>query len=304
MNLNQNFKQTIMSNIFSGVITALITPFLQDKLDLATFEKILDYQSSNGIKSVVIAGSTGEGSSLSTDERAELLNVGLKNKKLQIILGCNAFTTLDSLKLATSAEKLGAHGLMITPPPYTKPTQNGIFEHIKSVHDATRIPIMIYSVPSRTCVDFTDQTILKLSELERIVAFKDAGNDLQRPLRLSADIADKINILAGDDYLALAFNAHGAKGAVSVASNLLPTLMIQIQDLWHQGKIQQSIELQTKTFAIYKALFKETNPIGIKYAMHLAGFGSAKLRLPLTELQTENKLILDDIMTKQVLKNI
>jgi 4-hydroxy-tetrahydrodipicolinate synthase len=285
------------NNIFHGAITALVTPFSKGQIDLNSFEKILSNQAINGIKTVVIAGSTGEVTTLEDHEYESLIAKAVKyNKNLHIVAGCNNSSTHKAVKVAQQAEKLGADALMITIPSYNRPTMEGVFRHFKSIHDATDIPIIMYSVPKRTGTDFDDATIYRLCELERIVAFKDAGGDLERPMRLKGTIGDKISLLSGDDAVALGFNAQGGVGVISVASNLIPKHIVQIQELWKSGKCHEAIELQIKLLPFYKAIFSAVNPTSIKYAMHVAGLCSDEVRLPLCELTNENKKLIEDVI--------
>jgi len=279
-----------MSNIFHGTITAVVTPFLNDRIDFTSFENVLNNQAVAGIKTVVIGGSTGEIATLENHEYQDLLSLSVKSKHLNIVAGCNSSSTAKAINIAKQSQKIGAQGLMVVIPPYNKPPQEGIYQHFKAVHDSVDLPIMIYSVPSRTGVDFTDETILRICSLERVVAIKDAGGDVMRPLRIIEAIGSKINILSGDDYSTLAFNAHGAKGLVSVISNIFPAFAVRLQNLWSSGRMDEALKLQIDLFDLYKAVFAETNPIGIKYAMHVAGMCSAQVRLPLCELKPENKL--------------
>ncbi len=286
-----------MHNIFQGVITALITPFNNQAIDFISLEKILIHQISSGIKAIVIGGSTGEGSSLSADEYFAVLDftrnfLDQHSQVVSIIAGCNKSCTKEALDFVAKLQKRKVDGLMICIPPYVKPTQEGIVAHFRAIHDATSMPIMLYSVPSRTGVDFTDQSILTLCDLERVVAIKDAGGDPVRALRLVAQLGQKVNILSGDDCTALAFNAHGARGVVSVISNLIPEKSVLLQRLWNENQFQQALELQLQLMPFCQALFAETNPIGIKYAMSLANLCTSEVRMPLCSLSEQNKTLL------------
>ena len=282
-----------MHNIFTSVITALVTPFANDRIDFASLDKIMAHQIAGGIKSVIIAGSTGEGTSLEAQEYQELIKASVAySNNLNIIVACNHSSTTKAIEMAKQAEKLGAAGLMLTIPYYSKPTQEGLCRHFTALHQATNLPIMLYSVPSRTGVDFSDQTIFKLCELERIVAFKDAGSDLARPLRIFHKIADRLKLLAGDDALALAFNAQGGSGLVSVASNLVPQRIVEIQNLWLQNNQAAALSKHSKLLPLYKALCLETNPVAIKHAMETLRLCSREVRPALCELSSANELLL------------
>ena len=288
-----------MQEIFFNVITALITPFNSLGIDFASFKRLLDMQSLSGIKSIVVAGSTGEAATLSFDEYQELLNFAKQNSALKIIAGCNSSSTQVAIQIAKAAQEIGVDGLMVSIPAYNKPMQEGIYQHFKSIHDASNLPIMLYSVPSRTGVDFTLETIIRLCKLEKVAAFKDAGGNAMRALMLNAALKNKTIILSGDDEATLAFNAHGAQGVVSVMSNLLPEKVRQVQDLWFANNPLQALELQLELLPLYKSIFAETNPIGIKYAMSLMGLCKQDVRLPLCPMSESSKIIVKKSLQEQ-----
>lgn len=191
---------------------------------------------------------------------------------------------------------------MISPPSYLKPTQGGIYKHFEAIHEASNLPIMLYSVPSRTGVDFTDETILKLSKLSRILALKDAGIDLERPLRIKSVINKELNLLCGNDDLSLAFNAQGGVGCVSVASNITPKLCKELQEKWHNNDVKGALGIHQRLLPLYKALFVESNPIPVKYAMYYLGFCTNEIRLPLTEATDTTKKQIEEIITSLSIK--
>lgn len=284
-----------MQNPFYGLITALITPFKNNEIDYQSLEKLINHQIDAGIKALVLAGSTGEGSVLGFEEYSNLLNraIEIAKSKILIIAGCTSISTANAIAMAMQAEKLGAGGLMCSPPPYNRPTQNGLYEHFKALHDATNLPIMLYAAPSRASVDFTDDTIIKLSNLPRIMALKDCSAELERPIRILKNITKKdFTVLSGDDSLSLAYNAQGASGLVSVASNIFPKEMMEIQNSWQNGEIAKAISLQRKYIDLYKALFIETNPIPIKYAASIMGMCEEEMRLPLVPASKEIKNVI------------
>ncbi|ABE04821.1 4-hydroxy-tetrahydrodipicolinate synthase [Rickettsia bellii] len=293
-----------MNNIFKGLITAIITPFRDNKLDLNALEKILEYQINAEVNAVVIAGSTGEGSSLSFEEYKLLLQTAkdIVNKRIPVISGCSSNNTACAIELAAESTKIGVDGFMISPPSYLKPTQGGIYKHFEAIHEASNLPIMLYSVPSRTGVDFTDETILKLSKLSRILALKDAGIDLERPLRIKSVINKEFNLLCGNDDLSLAFNAQGGVGCVSVASNITPKLCKELQEKWHNNDVKGALGIHQRLLPLYKALFVESNPIPVKYAMYYLGFCTNEIRLPLTEATDTTKKQIEEIITSLSIK--
>ncbi|MES2214634.1 MAG: 4-hydroxy-tetrahydrodipicolinate synthase [Pseudomonadota bacterium] len=278
-----------MSHPLHGLMTALVTPFKNDEIDFTSLQKLLDYQKKGGVKTVVVAGSTGEVPTLSKEEYNELIKHAVEFAGgLNIVAGCGSSSTKIAVDMATSAEKIGASALMCTVPAYNKPTQEGIWLHFKAVHDATNLPIMLYTIPSRTGTDFTDETILRLAQLPRIVAIKDGGPDIERPLRMSAKLSD-FSILAGDDSAATLFYAQGGSGLVSVASNVMPRTMSRLCALLQESRLQEAITLQQKLFPMYKAMFIETNPIPVKYAVSLLGLCEPDLRMPLCALSKDNQ---------------
>ncbi|OZG31575.1 MULTISPECIES: 4-hydroxy-tetrahydrodipicolinate synthase [Rickettsieae] len=281
------------NNIFKGVITAMITPFKENKLDFASVEKIVNYQIANKVDGIVVAGSTGEGPSLALQEYQSLLQavIEITNKRIPVIAGCSAMTTSTAVDMVQICTKIAVDGFMCSIPSYVKPTQEGIYWHFETIHNASNLPIMLYSVPSRTLADFSDDTIIKLSKLPRIVALKDAGNDLERPLRIRSMVKD-FSLLCGNDELALSYNAHSGVGCVSVASNITPSLCKKLQDNCRDGNYQEALQIQQQLLPIYKALFAESNPIPVKYAAARLGLCANELRLPLTSasVATEEKI--------------
>lgn len=282
------------NNIFKGLITAIITPFKDNKLDFVSLEKILDYQIDNKVDGVVIAGSTGEGSSLSLREYQSLLEMAVEitKNRTQVIAGCCAITTSIAIDMIKICTKIPVDGLMCSIPSYVKPMQEGIYLHFEAIHNVSDLPIMLYSVPSRTVVDFSNDTIVRLSKLPRIVAFKDAGTDLERPLRIKDAVSKYFNLLCGNDGIALSYNAHSGVGCVSVASNIAPSLCKKLQDNCYAGNYKEALQIQQQLLPLYKALFVETNPIPVKYAAARLGLCANELRLPLTSVSkaTEEKI--------------
>lgn len=293
-----------MNNIFHGLITAVITPFKDNKLDLRALEKILEYQIKSQINAIVIAGSTGEGNSLSLEEYKLLLQTSKEiiNYRIPLISGCSSSNTAYSIELADVSSKMKVDGFMVSPPSYVKPTQLGIYKHFEVIHEISNLPIMLYSVPSRSGVDFADETIFNLSKLSRIMALKDAGVDLERPLRLKILIKKDFNLLCGNDDLSLGYNAHGGVGCVSVASNVAPLLCKKLQNSWVNGASIEALKIQQQLLPLYKALFAESNPIPVKYAMHSLGMCSEEIRLPLTFASDSTKKQIDEVLSSLSMK--
>jgi len=285
--------------MFHHTVTALITPLLQNKIDFHNLEKLIDHQFVNGIKDIVIAGSTGEGVLLSDDEYEDLLQAAVKaNKKINVIAGCSNGSIINAIKRSKIAEKAGAKAILATLPFYVKPPQEGILEYFKAIHNAVNLPLILYSVPSRTGVDFTDDTICHLAELERVIAFKDASREFERPLRLTKKTG--LSFFAGDDSTSLAFNAQGCKGVISVASNLFPKEISAIQNAWFNNDAAKAIQLHMDMSDFYQSLLLDTNPIAIKYALSVAVMCREDTKLPLTMLSDKNKQIVKAAVAKRI----
>jgi 4-hydroxy-tetrahydrodipicolinate synthase len=280
-----------MNNIYNHLITALITPFENNQIDFVSIEKLINYQIENQVKSLIVAGSTGESVTLALPEIIAIAQFAKKTAKdrIKIIGGISSSSTETACILAEQYQKLGLDGIMCVTPFYNKPTQKGLLEHFKLISQSCELPIMLYSVPSRTGIDFKDETILELSEYNNIISLKDAAPDLERPLRLKKHIKKDFTLLSGDDSTALAFNAQGGDGCVSVASNIAPALCKKIQDLSLADNFSEAFLIQKKLISLYKALSIESNPIPVKYAASLLGLCKNEMRLPLLPLEEGNR---------------
>lgn len=284
---------------FKGIITALITPFKDNKLDVQTLEALISRQIEAGIDGIVIGGSTGEGSSLSNEEYYELISAAVEysSKRIPIIAGITAIGTAPAVAKVKKLCKLGVDGIMCTTPHYIKPEQEGLYQHFKVINDASILPIMLYIHPGRTSCDLLDNTLLKLASLDKIVAVKDASADLERPLRV-LPLCDNLNLLTGDDSKLLAYNANGGKGCVSVIANILPKICKKLDTLWSVGNIQEALKIQQKLTPFFTAVFLESNPIGIKYCASKLGLCNKEIRLPLTAASLLTIERIDSILTE------
>lgn len=271
-----------MHNLFRNAITALITPFNNAAIDYTALEKLIAYQAENGIKNIVVAGSTGEASALSYEEYMQLSKNATEiahNNGIKITIGVGFNATSQALHAISDLNEIKPDGIMCTTPAYNRPTQEGLFEHFKILHNTSNMPIMLYSVPSRTGIDFTDDTILRLAALPNIVALKDAGSDIERTLRLSQ--STDLQLLSGEDSLVLASLSLGGNGVVSVLSNIAPKQVNEIINLFKANKYQEALHLQHKMLELTYLLFAESNPIGVKCAAHILGLCENQLRMPL-----------------------
>ena len=283
-----------------GIWTALITPFnRQNELDLDSFRKLLQDQRDAGIAGVIPCGTTGEAPTLTLEEKKTLIQVAvdeLKGSHTHVFAGTGTNNTQDTLELSVWAAKAGAQGVLLITPYYNKPSQAGLEAHFRKVADAVSCEVMLYNVPARTGVSLTPQTVVNLAGHPRIRSLKEAsGNPAVTSAVIDRLTAAKLqlDILSGDDPTFLPLLSVGAVGVVSVASNLFPRAMIEIQNKFEAGKVLDAQTLHQKFYPLFRDLFLDSNPVPLKHAMAFAGFGSAQVRLPLVGLSPENARQLD-----------
>jgi 4-hydroxy-tetrahydrodipicolinate synthase len=283
---------------FHGVFTALITPFKEGEVDYATLSNLIEYQIKHDVNGLVPCGSTGEVATLTEEEYKEVikLTVEVSNKRSLVMAGVSSNCTTKAIKQAEFAEYAGADAIMVVAPYYNKPTQEGIYQHFHAISMATSLPIFIYNIPGRCVVDISNDTILRLAELNNIIGLKDASGNIERPARLAYALRKPFSQLCGDDGMALAFNIQGGHGCISVLSNIFPQLSVRLYNLWHEGKVKEAMALNHSLVPIYSALFCETNPIPIKYAASLLGLSKPEVRLPLTMASLASQHLLKDII--------
>jgi 4-hydroxy-tetrahydrodipicolinate synthase len=289
--------------MFQGLYTALITPFRQGKIDYAAFEKLIQWQIEQGVHGLVPCGTTGESPTLSHEEHVQVVEqcVKLAKGKVKVMAGTGSNATDEAILLTKQAEKSGADGALVITPYYNKPTQEGLYQHFKAIHDATRIPIMVYNVPGRCVVDMSDALTARLAELPRIIGIKDATGNLERPSTLSVALgakAKKFIQFSGEDTTAVAFNVQGGKGVISVTSNIAPKLCAEVQNLSLAGKTKEAIALQQKLMPLHKIMFCETSPGPVKYAASLLKLCREDVRLPLVPPSKEHKALIAKVVAK------
>lgn len=274
---------------FKGTFTALVTPFNeQNEIDLSEFERFVNWQIQEGISGLVPCGTTGESPTLSSKEKETLISesVRLANGAIPVIAGTGNYNTADTIKNTKHARELGANAALVITPYYNKPGQEGLFRHFKAVADSVPdIDIVIYNVPSRTNVNIHPETVERLVEsCKNITTIKEASGDLGQILDLHRRCGDELTILSGEDSLVHPYIACGAKGVISVMSNLMPKEFGDIAKFANEGYWSNSLEIQTRLNPLIDLLFCDTNPIPIKAALNQMEFKVGKLRLPLYEL--------------------
>lgn len=285
--------------MFKGSITALITPFRNGALDEAAFARIVDWQIAEGIHGLVPVGTTGESPTLDYDEHKRVIEICVETakKRVPVMAGTGSNSTDEAIELSQYAEKVGADAVLIVTPYYNKPNQEGLFQHFKAINDAINIPIYIYNIPGRSVVDMSVATVARcFKELKNIAGIKDATANLVRPSLQRAACGDKFIQLSGEDGTALGFMAHGGRGVISVASNVAPRLVSQMQNALLKGDYATALTLQDRLMPLFDVMFCETNPAPAKYAVSRLGLCTADMRLPMVPLTEPSKKAIDAVL--------
>jgi 4-hydroxy-tetrahydrodipicolinate synthase len=275
-----------------GYAPALPTPFGKDGgIDTAAFEKFCVRQISHDATALVVCGTTGEAPTLSPAEHVTLIQiaVGVARGQVPVIAGAGSNSTSHAIELTKDAEEAGADAILSVVPYYNKPIQRGLYEHFRAIAQSTELPIILYDVPSRSACGLADETVARLAEIPNIIGLKDATGDLTRPPRLRPLVGPNFRLLTGDDATALAFLAQGGDGCISVTSNIAPGLCRNMYLACRQGQIASAQRWAAPIAKLTAALFRETSPSPLKYALNLLGLMSPKVRLPLVELTDANK---------------
>tara|TARA_B100001121_G_scaffold243106_1_gene217670 strand:+ start:1348 stop:2229 length:882 start_codon:yes stop_codon:yes gene_type:complete len=289
--------------MFKGSNVALITPFIENKVDEEKYLKIINFHLQNGTNGLVPVGTTGESPTLSHDEHQKLIELCIKesNGKIPVIAGTGSNSTDEAISLTKHAEKAGADGALIVTPYYNKPTQEGLYQHYKAINDNCGIPIIIYNIPSRSVVDMSVDTMAKLFELKNIVGVKDATGDLDRVDQQKLKMGDEFIQLTGNDDNALEFNKRGGVGTISVTANIVPKMCSDFQKFSKSSNskdFEEAIRLDKVLQPFHKNLFIESNPSPVKYIAKLMGLCDDAVRLPLVTCTDQTKKILEDISKK------
>lgn len=270
--------------LLQGSITALITPFTTDgAIDAKAFQDFVAWQIAEGTDGVVPVGTTGESPTLSHDEHKRVVELCIEvaKGKVPVIAGSGSNSTHETIDLTRHAQEAGADAALLVVPYYNKPTQEGLYQHFKTVHDATDLPLVIYNIPGRSVVDMSVETMKRLADLPRIVGVKDATADLARPLRTRTTIGADFIQLSGEDATITAFLAQGGHGCISVTSNIAPRLCGDLHDAWQAGDYAKAFELRDRLMVLHDAMFCETSPAPVKYAASLLGKCTDHVRLPM-----------------------
>jgi 4-hydroxy-tetrahydrodipicolinate synthase len=284
--------------MFSGSLTALITPFRAGKVDEAAFQSFCEWQIAEGTTGLVPCGTTGESPTLTHEEHRRVVSLCIEaaGGRVPVIAGAGSNSTAEAIDLTRHAKEAGATAALIVVPYYNKPTQEGLYRHYQAIHDAADLPIVIYNIPGRSVVDMGIETMERLSRLPNIVGVKDATADLTRPTRIRLACGEAFCQLSGEDATAPAFLAQGGHGCISVTSNIAPRLCADMHAAWARADYPEVARLRDLLTPLHHSMFVETSPGPVKYAASLLGLCTAELRLPLVEPSDATKRLVEEAM--------
>ena len=288
--------------MFKGSIVALITPFRNNKLDEDCYISLINYHLKNDTAGLVPAGTTGESPTLSHEEHERVIELCVKESKgkIPVIAGTGSNSTEEAVSLTKYAEKVGANAALVVTPYYNKPTQEGLYQHFKSINDNCSIPIIIYNIPPRSVVDMSVDTMSRLFELKNIIGVKDATGDLNRVDQQRKKMGPDFIQLSGEDGTALDFNLRGGVGCISVTANVAPKLCSEFQESSlaknNSNLLAKAKQINDKLMPLHKSLFIESSPSPVKYAASLLNLCSDDVRLPLVKITDETKKVVKSAM--------
>lgn len=288
--------------LFKGCGTAISTPFDDNGVNLKEFERLIEFQIQNKVDSIIVCGTTGEASTMTLEEKIATIKCAVKtsNRRVPIIAGSGGNNTKEVIEFSKTAQNLGVDGLLIVTPYYNKCTQNGLIEHYKEIAQNVSIPIIVYSVPSRTGVNIEPKTCFELSKIENIVAIKEASGNISQVAQITHLCGDNLNIYSGNDDQVLPVLSLGGIGVISVLSNVMPEYTHNMVQNFFDGKIEKATKMQLAAIPLINALFSEVNPIPVKSALNILGFDFGTPRLPLTKMSEEKEKILKNELLKMV----
>ncbi len=287
--------------IRKGTYTAMITPFLENEgdIDFTALESLIDIQVENNV-GLVILGTTAETPTLTEKEKEKIIKLVVKKakEKVPIIVGTGTNSTRKTIEETKKAEEFGADGALIVTPYYNKPTDEGVFRHFHSVSESTNLPVIVYNIQSRTGKNISTHLLKRISQLEKIIGVKEASGDINQMMDVRANLPADFLIFSGDDSLTLPMLSLGADGVISVVSNLYPRETKRMVDDFFSGNYDFARDTHYKLLSFTRAIFRETNPIGMKYAMFLKGIIEEVYRLPICEMSDENKKLVKKIIIR------
>lgn len=283
--------------LFKGSAVAIVTPFTEDgKVNFDKFGELLEFQIANGTDAVVVCGTTGEATTMTTEEQLALIKYAVEkvNKRIPVIAGSGSNNTMHSVFMSQECEKLGVDGLLVITPYYNKANKAGLKRHFETIAASVKLPIILYNVPGRTCVNISPSLIAELAKIDNIVAVKEASGDLGQVAKIASLVPDDFAIYSGNDDTIVPLLSLGGHGVISVLANICPQETHDMVTKFLDGDVQGSKELQLKLDALIAALFIEVNPVPVKTALNLIGYEVGDFRLPLAEMEEKNLSVLRD----------
>ena len=287
--------------LFTGVATALATPFNENGINIKEFEKFINFQIDSGINALVVCGTTGESSTMSKEEKIEAIKcaISTSNGRVPIIVGTGSNNTLSAIEMSKISEKLGADGILVVTPYYNKTTQTGLIEHYKAIASSVSLPIILYNVPSRTGMNISPETCFELSKIKNIVGIKEASGNISQVAKIAELCGKDFSIYSGNDDQTLPILSLGGKSVISVLSNVKPKLVCSITNSFFKKATDEACYYQLQASPLIHALFEETNPIPVKEAINLLEFDFGKPRLPLVKCSTTLKERIRKLLLEQ-----
>ena len=278
--------------MFTGTYTAIVTPFRNGKIDEVALKNLIGFQVKANVDGLVPVGTTGESPTLDYDEHIYVIEATVRaaSGKIKVLAGTGGNSTSEAIYLTKAAERAGADGSLQVAPYYNKPTQEGLYQHFRVIAEATRLPIVLYSIPGRCGVEIAVDTVARLArDCKNVVGIKEAGGSADRVSQLRGVLGPRFSILSGDDSLTLPFMAVGAQGVVSVASNIIPRAVTQMVNAFAKGNLTQARKLHHMYYPVFKDLFIETNPVPVKAALSMMKLVHEEYRLPLVAMNSKNR---------------
>ena len=289
--------------IFEGCGTAIVTPFTEEGVNFEEFRKLLEFQIENNVDAIIVCGTTGEASTMTTEEKKETIKfaIDVVAKRTKVIVGTGSNNTKVAVEMSKFAEEAGADGILVVTPYYNKTTQQGLIAHYTEIANAVKLPIIMYSVPGRTGVNILPETCKELSKIENIVAIKEASGNISQVAKIASLCKDDLAIYSGNDDQIIPVLSLGGKGVISVLSNIMPKYTHDMIKKYFEGNVEEATKMQLDVIDLTDALFVEVNPIPVKHSLNLMGFDFGRPRLPLIEMSTKNKELMEDVMKRHQL---
>jgi len=284
--------------MFKGSLVALITPFKDGAVDEDAFRKLVDFQIEQGTHGLIPVGTTGESPTLSHEEHKRVVELCIEQTagRVPVIAGCGSNSTAEAIDFTAHAKSAGADACLHVTPYYNKPTQEGLYQHFKAIHDAVALPIIIYNIPGRSVVDMSVDTMARLAELPHVAGVKDATADLVRPIKQRMAMGADFCQLTGEDASVVPFLAHGGHGCISVTANVAPKALSDMHEAWQKRDLDTVFAINERLQPLHAALFCETSPGPVKYAAKLLDICDGSTRLPICEIADSSKAKVEDAM--------